>query len=75
MNVPKHISDCVGEYKTNDNNIVLIHEGNVKPSIFPNYELLSNQIILKSNDSNFERALNFETVSVEQGMFYYIKLC
>lgn len=74
MNVPKYVTDGVEEYKKNDNNIVLIHEGNVKPSIFQNYELLSNQIVLKSNDSNTEQALTFETIGVEKGMFYEIQL-
>ncbi|XP_050055641.1 metacaspase-2-like isoform X2 [Aphis gossypii] len=43
-----------------DNNIVLIHEGNIKTTAFESYDLLSNQLVLLSTDS-----YNFDSTKIE----------
>lgn len=47
-----------------DNNIVLIHEGNIKTTVFENYDLLSNQLVVQSSDS-----YNFDSTKIESGRY------
>jgi len=51
-----------------DNNIVLIHEGNIRTTVLDNYDLLSNQLVLQSSD-----LYNFDSTKIEPGMLYMIK--
>lgn len=51
LNPTKHIYPGNEDNVNIDQNIVLIHEGNLKTSIFENYELLSNQIVLHPNNN------------------------
>ncbi|XP_015378514.1 PREDICTED: uncharacterized protein LOC107172731, partial [Diuraphis noxia] len=43
-----------------DNNIVLIHEGNIRTTAFENYDLLSNQLVIQSSDP-----YNFDSTKTE----------
>jgi len=63
FNIPKHIVYGNEECMKVDNNIVLIHEGNIKTTVFENYDLLSNQLVLQSSDST----------KIEPGMLYKIE--
>lgn len=51
-----------------DNNIVLIHEENIKTSAFESYDLLSNQLVLLSTDS-----YEFDSTKIEPGILYGIE--
>lgn len=57
-----------------DSNIILIHDDNMKTTIYENYDLLSNQFILQSNDSNVGQSYNIETVEPEIGMVLRTKI-
>jgi len=63
FNIPKHIVYGNEECLKVDNNIVLIHEGNIKTTVFENYDLLSNQLVLQSIDST----------KIEPGMLHKIE--
>ncbi|XP_025411556.1 uncharacterized protein LOC112684318 [Sipha flava] len=76
---PKHNTndnnDCK---KSDDSNIVLVHEGNIK-TLFESCDLLSNQILLQSNNSNVGQSFNFETKEMESeedynGRANYVKI-
>lgn len=67
FNIPKHIVYGNEECTKVDNNIVLIHEGNMRTTVFENYDLLSNQLVLQSSDS-----YNFDSSKIEPGMLYKI---
>jgi len=67
FNMPKHIVYDNEECMKVDNNIVLIHEGNIRTTTFDNYDLLSNQIVLQSSD-----LYNFNSTKIEAGMLYTI---
>jgi len=67
FNMPKHIVYDNEECIKVDNNIVLIHEGNIRTTTFDNYDLLSNQIVLQSSD-----LYNFNSTKIEAGMLYTI---
>lgn len=64
LNIPKHIVYGNEECMRVDNNIVLVHEGNIRTTIFENYNLLSNQFV-QSSDS-----YNFDSTNIEPGMLY-----
>jgi len=66
--MPKHIVFDNEECMKVDNNIVLIHEGNIRTTTFDNYDLLSNQIVLQSSD-----LYNFNSTKIEAGMLYTIE--
>jgi len=67
FNIPKHIvygnEDCIKV----DNNIILVHEGNIRGTVFENCDLLSNQLILQPSDS-----YNFNSTKIEPGMLYIL---
>lgn len=67
-NITKHIVYGNEECLKVDNNIVLIHEGNISTTVFENYDLLSNQLVLQSSDS-----YNFDSTKTEPGMLYEIE--
>ncbi|XP_025205135.1 uncharacterized protein LOC112601640 [Melanaphis sacchari] len=67
-NIPKHIVYGNEECMKVDNNIVLIHEGNIRSTVFDNYDLLSNQLVLQSSDS-----YNFDSSKIEPGEDYLAK--
>lgn len=58
------------------NNIVLVHEKNLKTTVFDTCNMLSNQFILQTTDPNVAQSYNIETIEIdsEPGMFYKIKL-
>jgi len=66
--MPKHVVYGNEECMKVDNNIVLIHEGNIRTTTFDGYDLLSNQIVLQSSDLS-----NFNSTKIEPGMFYTIE--
>ncbi|KAE9535994.1 hypothetical protein AGLY_007895 [Aphis glycines] len=68
FNIPKHIAYGNEECTKVDNNIVLIHEGNMRTTVFENYDLLSNQLVLQSSDS-----YNFDSSKIESGEDYLAK--
>lgn len=68
LNITKHVVYGNEECLKVDNNIVLIHEGNIRTTAFDNYDLLSNQLVIQSNDS-----YNFDTAKIETGMLYKIE--
>ncbi|XP_029345669.1 uncharacterized protein LOC100572770 isoform X1 [Acyrthosiphon pisum] len=67
FNMPKNIVFDNEECMKVDNNIVLIHEGNIRTSTFDNYDLLSNQIVLQSND-----LYSFNSTKIEAGEEDYL---
>jgi len=67
FNIPKQIVYGNEECIKVDNNIVLIHEGNIRTTVFENYDLLSNQLVLQPSDS-----YNFDSSKIEPGMLYKI---
>lgn len=50
LNTPKSIACANDEIKNIDTNIILVHEGNIKSTLYENYKLLSNQVILQTNN-------------------------
>lgn len=58
------------------NNIVLVHEKNLKTTVYDTCDFLSNQFILQTTDPNVAQSYNIETIEIhpEPGMFYKIKL-
>lgn len=52
-----------------DSSIILIHNDNVKTTVYENYDLLSNQFIFQTNDCSVGQSYNFETVEPELGKF------
>ncbi|XP_060872442.1 uncharacterized protein MAL13P1.304-like [Metopolophium dirhodum] len=67
FNMPKHIVFDNEECMKVDNNIVLIHEGNIRTTTFDSYDLLSNQIVLQSSD-----LYNFNSTKIEAGEEDYL---
>ncbi|XP_022171206.1 uncharacterized protein LOC111034342 isoform X2 [Myzus persicae] len=67
-NITKHIVYGNEECLKVDNNIVLIHEGNISTTVFENYDLLSNQLVLQSSDS-----YNFDSTKTEPGEDHFAK--
>ncbi|XP_026818114.1 uncharacterized protein LOC113557035 [Rhopalosiphum maidis] len=68
FNIPKQIVYGNEECIKVDNNIVLIHEGNIRTTVFENYDLLSNQLVLQPSDS-----YNFDSSKIEPGEDYLAK--
>lgn len=67
--IPKHIiSDNEDCKKSDCSNIVLVHEGNIK-TLFQSCDLLSNQILLQSNNSSVGQSFNYDTTGMEQGIY------
>jgi len=68
LNITKQIVNGNEECLKVDNNIVLIHEGNIRTTAFENYDLLSNQLVIQSSDP-----YNFDSTKIEPGMLYKIE--
>lgn len=73
INMPKHTNFSNEGCTKIDTNIVLVHEGNIRSSIFENHDLLSHQIVLQPNGSNLGQSTNFENTVIVQGNNYEIK--
>ncbi|KAL5236401.1 hypothetical protein ACI65C_003811 [Semiaphis heraclei] len=68
LNITKQIIYGNEECLKVDNNIVLIHEGNIRTTAFENYDLLSNQLVIQSSDP-----YNFDSTKTEPGEDYFGK--
>lgn len=73
LNTPKLNNLINEECAKIDTNIVLIHEGNMRSSIFENYDLLSHQVVLQPNGSNIGQSMNFQNINTVQGNFMKLK--
>lgn len=73
INTPKHTNFSNEGCTKIDTNIVLVHEGNIRSSIFDNHDLLSHQVVLQPNSSNIGQFTNFGNSEIVQGNFYEIK--
>lgn len=56
------------------NNIILLHENNLKTTVFDSCNLLPEQFLLQTNGPNVAQSYDIETMDInpELGMFYKI---
>lgn len=75
MNNQKHNSRG-NEENIKINNIVLVHEKNMRTTVYDTCDLSSNQFILQTANPNVAQSYNIETIEIdsEPGMFYKVIL-
>lgn len=64
LNTPKNIVFANDDCKNIDKNITLINESTIKSTLFENYKLLSNHVILQPNNYNAGQS-HFNHISSE----------